>query len=211
MVIKRTEWVRETAPILYPKAVETMERRVEAILDGSAAEMVWLLEHPPIYTAGTGAVEADMLSPHRFPVYQSGRGGKYTYHGPGQRVAYVMSDLRTRGQDLRAHVWRLEELVIMTLLGFGIRGERRDGRVGIWVSSPEGAEKKIAAIGVRARKWVTYHGFSINVDPDLEHFSGIVPCGIAEYGVTSMKEMGSTTSMPELDAALERNWSEVFG
>ncbi len=194
----------------YEEAVSAMEARVAAIHEGRAEEMVWLLEHPPLYTGGTSAKDDDLLDP-QFPVFKTGRGGEYTYHGPGQRVAYVMLDLKKRQQkpDIKRYVCDLEQWIINTLDAFDIKGERRDGRVGIWVSTPAG-EKKIAALGVRVRRWVAYHGIAINVDPDLSHYEGIVPCGISEYGVTSMKALGVDVSMDELDGVLQRNWAEVF-
>jgi len=197
----------------YDEAVSTMEARVEAIRHGQAGELVWLVEHPPLYSAGTSADPADLLDVDRFPVHETGRGGQYTYHGPGQRVAYAMIDLRERGQDLRAYVRGLEAWVIETLSFFGISGERRDGRVGIWVDHEDGHEDKIAAIGVRVRHWVTYHGISINVAPDLNHFSGIVPCGIGEehLGVTSLAALGIDADMDEVDAALKAGFTKIFG
>lgn len=205
------EWRIDDGPVPYPRALEVMEERVTAIRAGTAPEMVWLLEHPPLYTAGTSAREQDLLAPGRFPVYRTGRGGQFTYHGPGQRVAYVMLDLKRRGGDVRRYVHDLEEWLIRTLAWFNVRGERRDGRVGIWVRTDTGREAKIAAIGVRVRRWVTFHGIALNVDPDLDHFSGIVPCGISEYGVTSLWDLGITASMPEVDAALKAAFDEVFG
>lgn len=195
----------------YPEAVRTMEARVAAICGGTAAEAVWFLEHPPLYTGGTSADPADLRDP-QFPVFETGRGGEYTYHGPGQRVAYVMLDLKKRQQapDIKKYVWQLEEWVIRALAQFGIAGERREGRVGIWVATPAG-EAKIAAVGVRIRHWVTYHGISINLDPDLSHFSGIVPCGISEYGVTSFRQLGVAATMHDLDKALLSAWDQVFG
>ena len=187
-----------------------MEGRVAAIRAGSAAELVWLLEHPPLYTAGTSARDEELLEPRRLPVHRAGRGGRYTYHGPGQRIAYVMLDLRRRGQDVRCYVHQLEEWIIRTLARFAVRGERRDGRVGIWVVRPSGNEEKIAAIGVRVRQWITYHGVALNVDPELEHYRGIVPCGISEHGVTSLAELGIAASMGEIDTALRRAFAEVF-
>jgi lipoyl(octanoyl) transferase len=175
---------------------------------------VWLLEHSPLYTAGTSARPADLLDPQRLPVYQSGRGGQYTYHGPGQRIAYVMLDLNGYGRDVRCHVWRLEEWMIRTLARFNVRGERRDGRIGVWVvnpGGPDGREDKIAAIGVRVRHWVSYHGVALNVDPDLDHFRGIVPCGVTDHGVTSLARLGITASMAEIDIALRATFDEVFG
>lgn len=197
----------------YDAAVSSMEARVEAIRHGAANELVWLVEHPPLYTAGTSAKPDDLLDVDRFPVYETGRGGQYTYHGPGQRVAYAMIDLRERGQDLRAYVRGLEAWVIDTLATFGVSGERRDGRVGIWVAHDDGREDKIAAIGVRVRHWVTYHGISINVSPDLEHFSGIVPCGIGEehLGVTSLADLGIDASMEDVDEALKASFTGIFG
>ncbi len=195
----------------YEDALSAMEARVAAIREDAAPEQVWFLEHPPLYTAGTSA-KADDLLDARFPVYKAGRGGEYTYHGPGQRVAYVMLDLKQRQPvpDIRKYVWQLEEWIIRALGQFGISGERRDGRIGIWVVTPQG-EKKIAAIGVRVRRWVTYHGIAINVAPDLSHFGGIVPCGISEYGVTSVTDMlGRAVDMAELDKALKESWYAVF-
>ncbi|MEM8570632.1 MAG: lipoyl(octanoyl) transferase LipB [Pseudomonadota bacterium] len=215
---RRPEWHVSRTPVTYPVAVATMEHRVKAILEGRAPELVWLLEHPPLYTAGTSARADDLLSPDRFPVYETRRGGQYTYHGPGQRVAYAMLDLRERGRDVRAYVHKLEEWVIRTLAEFNVIGERRSGRVGVWVQRPEKppladgriAEDKIAAIGVRIRKWVTFHGISINVEPDLSHFDGIVPCGIQGYGVTSLVDLGLPVTMEDLDVTLARTFEAVF-
>jgi lipoyl(octanoyl) transferase len=209
------EWRISDHPVPYPEAIEAMEARVAAIHAGQAPEQVWLLEHPSLYTAGTSAKPADLLRPDRFPVYLTGRGGQYTYHGPGQRVAYVMLDLKRRRPDLRRYVQDLEEWIIRALARFNIRGERRAGRVGIWVARPGGREDKIASIGVRVRHWVTFHGVSINLDPDLEHFSGIVPCGVesgedSPFGVTSLHDLGILAAMPELDAALKASFAEVF-
>jgi lipoyl(octanoyl) transferase len=204
------EWRISETPVEYAAAVEEMERRVAAIRAGTAAELVWLLEHPPLYTAGTSARDEELLEPGLLPVHRTGRGGRYTYHGPGQRIAYVMLDLRQRGQDVRCYVHQLEEWTIRTLARFEVRGERRDGRVGIWVVRPSGNEEKIAAIGVRVRQWVTYHGIAVNVDPELEHYRGIVPCGIAEHGVTSLAELGIVTIMEEVDTALRSAFAEVF-
>ncbi len=190
-----------------------MEERVAAIHAGEKEECVWLLEHPPLYTAGTSARAHDLLDP-RFPVYETGRGGEYTYHGPGQRVAYNMLNLKQRQKepDIKKYIWQLEEWIIRTLKAFDIRGERREGRIGIWVVGRDGLEKKIAAIGVRIRHWVTYHGIAINLDPDLSHFDGIVPCGISEYGVTSIAQQAACpVRMPELDQALQSEWWTVFG
>lgn len=206
-------WQSAAGLQLYDEAVSTMEARVEAIRHGEADELVWLVEHPPLYSAGTSAKPDDLLDVDRFPVYETGRGGQYTYHGPGQRVAYAMIDLRERGQDLRAYVRGLEAWVIETLSTFGINGERRDERVGIWVAHDDGREDKIAAIGVRVRHWVTYHGISINVSPELEHFSGIVPCGIGEdhLGVTSLANLGVDAGMEDVDAALKSSFTKIFG
>ncbi len=198
-------------PIAYPDAVTFMETRADQIRAGSAPEAIWLVEHPPLYTAGTSADPAELVDPDRLPVFQSARGGRYTYHGPGQRVAYVMLDLKARGGDLRAFVGALEAWVINTLAAFGVKGEIRCGRVGVWVNLPGGMEAKIAAIGIRVRRMVSYHGISINVAPDLDHFSGIVPCGIADHGVTSLKAIGLTVSMADLDLELMRQFGEIFG
>jgi len=204
------EWRISSQPVTYPTALAAMEERVEAIRADGAPELCWLLEHPPLYTAGTSARPEHLLAPTRFPVFPAGRGGQYTYHGPGQRVAYLMLDLQRRGPDLRAYIWRLEEWVIRTLAHFNLHGERRQGRVGIWLTKPDGAEAKIAAIGVRIRRWVTYHGVAINLDPDLEHFTGIVPCGIKGFGVTSFADLGLTTTVAELDSVLIDSFGTVF-
>jgi lipoyl(octanoyl) transferase len=192
-----------------------MEERARLIRLGAAPELIWLLEHPPLYTAGTSADPAELIEPARLPVYTTGRGGRYTYHGPGQRIAYVMLDLQRRGPDVRRFVHDLEEWVIATLARFGVKGERRAGRIGIWVERThpgEGArrEEKIAAIGVRLRKWVTFHGLALNVTPDLEHFAGIVPCGISGYGVTSMHALGHFVTMTEVDQVLRAEFSKIF-
>jgi lipoyl(octanoyl) transferase len=205
------EWRISDGTVAYPEALAAMEERVAAIRAGEMPELVWLLEHPPLYTAGTSARAQDLRAPRRFPVFDAGRGGQYTYHGPGQRVAYVMLDLQRRKPDLRRYIWQLEEWVIRALAQFNVRGERRAGRIGIWVVEPGGQEAKIAAIGVRVRRWVTYHGVAINLEPDLEHFGGIVPCGISGFGVTSLAALGLTATMPELDAALRATFDEVFG
>ena len=213
------EWITSDTPVDYPEAVARMEARVEAILAGEADECVWLLEHPPLYTAGTSAREADLLAPARFPVHRTRRGGQFTYHGPGQRVAYVMLDLNRRGRDLRRFVAGLEAWVIGALGEFQLRAETRPGRVGVWVPRPEKMplpdgsprEDKIAAIGVRLRKWVSFHGISVNHDPDLTHFDGIVPCGIHGHGVTSLVDLGLPVTMADLDLALGRSFSEVLG
>ncbi len=207
---KAVEWRIADALVDYPEAVAEMESRVAAIRAETAPELIWLLEHPPLYTAGTSAEATDLLTPERFPVYRSGRGGQYTYHGPGQRVAYVMLDVKQRGGDVRAYVHALEDWVIRALGRFNVRGERRAGRVGIWVVRGDGKEEKIAAIGVRMRKWVSYHGLAINVDPDLDHFSGIVPCGIQEHGVTSLNALGLPVTMEDLDVALRDTFAESF-
>jgi lipoyl(octanoyl) transferase len=204
------EWRRSDHPVPYEAAVLAMEERAAAIRAGAAPELVWLLEHPSLYTAGTSAQAHDLIEPSRLPVYQSGRGGQYTYHGPGQRIAYVLLDLNKYGRDVRCHVWRLEEWMIRTLAQFGVNGERRDGRVGVWVSGAEGREDKIAAIGVRVRRWVSYHGVALNLDPDLEHYRGIIPCGISDRGVTSLARLGVAATMAEIDAALHATFAAVF-
>jgi lipoyl(octanoyl) transferase len=207
--VASVEWRSADALVPYPEAVATMEARVAAIHTGTEPELVWLLEHPPLYTAGTSAAAIDLLDPARLPVFKTGRGGQYTYHGPGQRVAYVMLDLARRGRDVGCHVWRLEEWMIRVLARFGIAGERRPGRVGVWVAR-NGREEKIGAIGVRVRHWVTYHGLALNVDPDLGHYAGIVPCGIAEHGVTSMAALGVKATMTDIDTALRATFDDVF-
>ena len=207
--MKNLTWKTSRALQDYPAAVAAMEVRVGQIYAGAAPELVWLLEHPPLYTQGASANRHDLLEA-RFPVYETGRGGEFTYHGPGQRVAYVMLDLRRRGQDVRKHIRRLEEWLIRNLAEFGITGERRAGRIGVWVVLADGSEKKIAAVGVRVRKWITYHGVSLNVNPDLTHYSGIVPCGISEFGVTSLHDLGIKASMAEVDAVLKKIFNEVF-
>ena len=207
-----TEWRFSGTPVDYPAAVRFMEERVAAIRAGSAPETVWLLEHPPIYTAGTSARDEDLLAPNRFPVYRTGRGGQFTYHGPGQRVAYVMLDLKRRGGDIRAFVQALEDWLIASLARFDVIGERKADRIGIWVTRQGGREDKIAAIGVRVRRWVSYHGLAINLDPDLSHFDGIVPCGIAagNYGVTSLADLGIPVTMAELDTAIKAAYAETM-
>ena len=212
------EWKITDGLTEYNAAVAFMEARVAAIAAGEAEECVWLLEHPPLYTAGTSARIEDLTDPDRFPVYEAKRGGEYTYHGPGQRVAYVMLDLNKRGRDVRGFVKKLEEWVITALAEFNVDGEIRDGRVGVWVRRDDKpltvtgkpAEDKIAAIGLRLRKWVSFHGISINVEPELDHFSGIVPCGITEYGVTSLVDLGLPVTMADIDAALHKTFTEVF-
>jgi lipoyl(octanoyl) transferase len=209
------EWRVSDRPVAYDSALATMTARAEAIARGEAGELVWLLEHPALYTAGSSARPAELIEA-RFPVYAVGRGGQFTYHGPGQRVGYVMLDLKRRAPDVRRFVATLEEWIIGALAAFNVRGERREDRVGVWVRRPEkgpGVEDKIAAIGIRVRQWVTLHGFSLNVEPDLSHFSGIVPCGVADprYGVTSLADLGLTVSMPELDMALRAAFEPLFG
>ncbi len=205
------EWRTSERPQAYPEAVAAMEARVAEIRAGRAPELVWLLEHPPLYTAGTSADDADLVDPGRFPVYRTGRGGQYTYHGPGQRVAYVMLDLQRRGGDLRRYVCDLEDWLIRALARFNVKGERREGRVGIWIARDAGREDKIAAVGVRVRRWVTYHGIALNVDPDLGHFEGIVPGGVREHGVTSLVDLGLPVTLADADVALRAAFEEVFG
>lgn len=205
----KVEWRTDTGLVPYGPAVDFMERRVAAIRAGEAPECVWLLEHPPLYTAGTSA-RPDELLEARFPVYRSGRGGRFTYHGPGQRIAYVMLDLAKRGRDVRAFVHALEEWIIRALADFGVTGERRAGRVGIWVRLGDGREGKIAAIGVRLRHWVSYHGIAVNIAPDLSHFAGIVPCGLAGFPVVSLASLGHDVSLVAFDAALRRHFDDIF-
>ena len=208
-------WAVSPHPVGYLEAVAAMEARAAAIAEGRAGELVWLLQHPPLYTAGVTAKAADLLAPDRFPVFQSARGGQYTYHGPGQRVAYVMLDLRTRRRDVSAFVRALEAWVIDALAAFNVKGEVRPGRVGVWVdrtvAGGAAREDKIAAIGVRLRRWVSFHGISLNVEPELDHFGGIVPCGISEHGVTSLVDLGLPVTMDEADAALEASFTQGFG
>jgi lipoyl(octanoyl) transferase len=217
-LVRGVEWVICDGLVPYPEAVAEMEAHVAAMAAGEAAERVWMLEHPPLYTAGTSALAQDLLEPGRFPVFKTGRGGQYTYHGPGQRVAYVMLDLNRRGPDLRHYVSLLEDWIIATLARFGVNGERRKDRIGVWVTRPEKAplgnfpaEDKIAAIGVRVRRWITFHGISLNVDPDLSHYAGIVPCGQRGYGVTSLADLGIPVSMAEVDVALRAEFERLFG
>ena len=208
------EWAVADRAVPYEEAVAAMEARVAAIAESRAPELVWLLEHPPLYTAGTSARDQDLVEPARFPVFRSGRGGQFTYHGPGQRVAYVMLDLQRRKPDLRAFVAALEAWLIAALAEFNIRGERRDDRVGIWVRRVEkgpSIEDKIAAIGIRVRRWVSFHGVSLNVEPDLSHFAGIVPCGVRDQGVTSLADLGIPATTPEVDAVLRGAFERVFG
>jgi lipoyl(octanoyl) transferase len=207
---RAVEWRVSDAPVDYAVALAGMEARAAAIAEGTANEQVWLLEHPPIYTAGTSAREADLLEA-RFPVYRTGRGGQFTYHGPGQRVGYVMLDLKSRKPDVRAYVHDLEQWLIESLALFGVKGERREGRVGIWVARSGGREDKIAALGVRIKRWVTLHGVALNVDPDLTHFSGIVPCGVTGHGVTSLADLGIPVTMADVDVALKQCFQKVFG
>lgn len=218
------EWKFSAEPILYDDAVDFMEKRVDLIAAGRASECIWLLQHPPLYTAGTSARAEDLLTPDRFPVFKSGRGGEYTYHGPGQRIVYVMLDLNKRRKDVRWFVHEIEAWMIDTLSQFGLKAERREGRVGLWIErsfeqsatlgtkSEEGtkSEDKIAAIGIRLRRWVSFHGMSLNVAPDLEHYSGIVPCGISQFGVTSLKDLGLTVTMKEVDDVLQSCFSKRF-
>src|SRR6476469_797381 len=209
------QWRVSEGAVAYDTALEAMNERVDAIVAGAAPELVWLLEHPPLYTAGTSAKPEELIEA-RFPVHQTGRGGQFTYHGPGQRVAYVMLDLNRRKPDVRAFVATLEEWIIRTLAAFNVRGERRDDRIGVWVRRPEkghGHEDKIAAIGIRLRKWVTLHGIALNVEPELSHFSGIVPCGVSEqrYGVTRLSDLGLPVSMAAVDSAMRREFEAVFG
>jgi lipoyl(octanoyl) transferase len=209
------EWLISDAPVPYLEAVAAMEARVADIAAGRAPELVWLLEHPPLYTSGTSGKAADLLDP-RFPVFATGRGGQLTYHGPGQRVAYVMLNLKRRRPDVRAYVAGLEQWIIQTLAAFNVRGERREDRVGVWVARPDkgaGFEDKVAAIGVRLRRWVSFHGIAINVEPDLTHFDAIVPCGVADprYGVTSLVDLGHPVTAVDVDVALRRAFADVFG
>ena len=208
------EWLISDCLVDYEEAVRFMQTRAEAIADGTARELIWLLEHPPLYTAGTSADFADLLAPDRFPVHRTGRGGQFTYHGPGQRIAYVMLDLNRRGKDVRAFVAALEGWIIDTLDRFNVQGEVRGDRVGVWVRRPHrapDAEDKIAALGIRLKRWVSMHGLSINVAPELEHFTGIVPCGISTYGVTSLADLGLIVSMAEVDMALADAFEDRFG
>ena len=209
------EWRVSEGFVPYPDALAQMDERAAAIAAGDAPELVWLLEHPPLYTSGTSAQPADLLD-SRFPVFEAGRGGQFTYHGPGQRVAYLMLDLKARKPDVRAYVATLEEWIIRTLAAFNVRGERREDRIGVWVKRPdkgEGREDKIAALGIRVQRWVTLHGIAINVEPDLTHFSGIVPCGVSDqrYSVTSLADLGLTATMADVDIALRRAFRELFG
>jgi len=204
------EWRHSEGLVDYEAALREMEARVEAIRNGDAPELLWFLEHPPLYTAGTSARPQDLVAPGRFPVHYAGRGGQFTYHGPGQRVVYTLLDLKKRGTDIRCFVHKLEDWIIAALARFSVKGELRDGRVGVWVVRGPGREDKIAALGIRVRKWVSFHGIAINVEPDLEHYSGIVPCGISEHGVTSLVDLGLPVTMHDLDAALIETFPEIF-
>jgi lipoyl(octanoyl) transferase len=208
--ISSVEW--ETAPMLvpYPQALADMEQRAADIADGRQPERIWLLEHHPLYTAGTSAKPSDLIQPNKLPIFNAGRGGEYTYHGPGQRIAYVQLNLANRGRDVRCFVSNLESWIIAMLADFGLTGQRRAGRVGVWIEDEAGHDFKIAAIGVRVRRWVTLHGISINISPNLEHFSGIVPCGISKHGITSFQKLGINVAMPEIDAALTKNFPYIF-
>ena len=208
------EWLISDKQVTYPEALAFMDNRIAAIAKGEAKECVWLLEHPPLYTAGTSSDPTDLVAPNRFEVFETGRGGQYTYHGPGQRVAYVMLDLKRRKQDIRLFVATLEAWIINTLAAHNIKGERREDRVGVWVSRPEkgdGVEDKIAAIGIRVRKWVTFHGISLNIEPELDHYDGIVPCGIAQHGVTSFVDLGYPITMSDVDMTLREEFEQLFG
>ena len=216
------EWTISQELVDYPAAMAAMEERVSGIIAGQASERVWLLQHPPLYTSGTSAKAADLLDNARFPVYQAGRGGQFTYHGPGQRIAYVMLDLKVRDEmDVRAYIRRLEQWIIATLAHFGVKSFTRQGRVGVWVRDASPAltpdsriltpENKIAAIGIRIHKWVTFHGISLNVHPDLSHYAGIVPCGINQFGVTSLKQLGINAGMDDVDAVLKKEFTKIFG
>ena len=204
-------WLISDTQVDYSAALAFMEERAAAIRDGDAPETIWLIEHSPLYTAGTSADPAELVDREKFPVFDAGRGGRYTYHGPGQRIAYVMLDLRQRGRDVRAHVHNLEAWVIAALDRFNVKGERREGRIGIWVDRGNGREDKIGAIGVRVRHWVTFHGISLNVEPDLSHYEGIVPCGISDQGVTSLVDLGLPVTMADVDVVLQETWDDVFG
>ncbi len=205
------EWRVSRTLVPYPDSLAAMEERVAELAHGRGSELVWLLEHPPLYTSGTSAAADELLGRFDFPVYRAGRGGRFTYHGPGQRVAYVLLDLRRRRQDVRRFVWALEEWLIRSLARLGVEAGRRDGRIGVWVSTSPVGEAKIAALGVRVRRWITYHGVAVNLSPDLSHFAGIVPCGISDYGVTSLAALGNPASMDDLDAALRAEFDPLLG
>ena len=213
--MNEVEWIISSGLVEYPDALKAMDERVDLIQKGNAKELVWLLEHPPLYSAGTSAKPEDLLTPNRFPVFKTGRGGQYTYHGPGQRVAYIMLDLNRRRRDIRAFVSSLETWIINTLAKFNIRGERRSDRIGIWVRRTDlnnsEREDKIGAIGIRIKRWVTLHGISINVSPNLEHFGGIIPCGIGDYGVTSFEDIGQPLQVYDLDVELRTEFDQLFG
>jgi len=214
-ILAPVSWIRDDLPVPYGDAVKAMEARVASIRAGTEPEMVWLLEHPALYTRGASAKLEDLLDPDRLPVHETGRGGQYTYHGPGQLIAYTMLDLNWRGSDVRRYVADLEDWIIKALASFGVRGERRQGRVGIWVArnadAMAGREDKIAAIGVRVRRWVAYHGIALNVEPDLTHYDGIVPCGVAEHGITSLVDLGHPVTMDEAASSLKTAFEDVFG
>lgn len=210
--MNNVEWRIEEGLVEYPEAISFMESRIAAIECGTLPELVWCVEHPPLYTAGSSAKSNDLLTPNRFPVYSPGRGGEYTYHGPGQRICYVMLNLKARqSQDIRAYVRNLEQWIINTLERFAIKGERREGRVGIWVQRDQLREDKIAAIGIRVRKWITYHGIALNIETDLSHYEGIVPCGIQSHGVTSFHDLGHLVTMEEVDSMLKDEFDNIFG
>jgi len=210
MPSEEIEWLLSSHPVPYPQAVAAMETRVKAMIDGQAQELIWLLEHPPLYTAGTSARAEELLPSASFPVYHSGRGGRYTYHGPGQRVVYVMLDVRARGGDVHGFVHALEEWILRALSRLGVAGVRRAGRVGIWILREDGREEKIAAIGLRLRRWISFHGIAINVTPNLDHFSGIMPCGLAGWGVTSLAALGCSATLAHVDQALRDSFADVF-
>lgn len=206
------EWLTSPLPVEYDVACDAMQQRVEGIIAGEQSELLWALQHPPLYTAGSSADENDLLTPDQFPVYRTGRGGQYTYHGPGQRIVYTMLNLKQRMQprpDIRRFVCLLEEWIINSLARFDVKGERREGRIGIWVVQPNGREEKIAALGIRVRKWVSFHGIAINVNPDLSHFGGIVPCGIREHGVTSLAALGKEVTLQQLDEVLQEEFEKL--
>ncbi|MBU2532055.1 MAG: lipoyl(octanoyl) transferase LipB [Alphaproteobacteria bacterium] len=214
LTVRPIGWAVSDGLVDYTDAVAAMERRVAEIAAGTASELVWLLQHPPLYTAGTSAKDADLIDPDRFPVFRTGRGGQFTYHGPGQRVVYVMLDLKRRKSDVRAYVQSLESWIIATLAELGVEGDVRPGRIGVWVARPDqpaGREDKIAAIGIRVRRWVAFHGLSLNVAPELEHFAGIVPCGITGHGVTSLADLGQPAEMSAVDRVLMAQFAKIFG
>ena len=204
------EWKITNSPIDYQEAINFMEQRIAQIYKNEASELIWFLEHPPIYTGGTSATDQDLINTLNLPVYKTGRGGQYTYHGPGQRVVYLMLDLRKRGEDLRKYVANLENWIIVSLAEVGLFSEQKKGRIGIWTTNEQAKEVKIAAIGIRVRKWITYHGIAINLAPNLEHYNGIIPCGIREFGVTSLNKLGYNISYPELDRILKSKFHDFF-